>query len=203
MANTHHLFLPDTQRGLFNPKAPKVYPELIILTESVIDSLSLIQTGIDYAMPCYGTNGFLPLILTTLKNAGVKTVCIGFDSDDAGRQGSGKLKEKLLAEGFAVKQVYPGEHKDWNQWLTRGGMTKEAVLSLIEGAQTIKPEGQEEEELTYLRNEDEHCFTIDNLTYRLKGVKKDFTSSLLATVVVESKDDQIIDRGELLSLIHI
>jgi len=48
MTNTHHLFLPDTERGLFNPKAPKVYPELTILTESVLDSLSLIDTNIIY-----------------------------------------------------------------------------------------------------------------------------------------------------------
>lgn len=199
MAKTHHLFLPDTQRGLFNPKAPKVYPECTILTESVIDSLSLIQAGIENTMPCYGTNGFLPLLLTMLKNARVRTVCIAFDSDDAGRQGSDRLKEKMLENGFAVKQVYPEGCKDWNQWLTAGGMTKEAVLSLIEGAQTIKPEGDEEEELTYIRKEDEHCFTTGDLTYRLKGVKKDFTSSLTATVIVESKDDQVIDRGELCS----
>ena len=197
--NTPHLFLPEVSRGLFNPNAPKVYPELTILTESVLDSLSVIQAGIDYTMPCYGTNGFSKLLLKTLKNANVRTVCIAFDSDPAGHEGSDKLKAALLTEGFAVKQVYPEGHKDWNGWLTAGGMTKEAVLSLIEGAETSKPEADEEEELTYLNKEGEHCFTIDNLTYRLKGVKKDFTSSLITTVIVESGEEQVIDKGELYS----
>lgn len=198
-AGTPHLFLPDEERGLFNPKAAKVYPEITIITESVLDSLSLIRKGIDYTIPCYGTNGFTNLHLKVLRNFQDRTICIAFDDDNPGHKGSGLLKEKLLAEGFRVKQIYPKGHTDWNDWLTAGGMTKEIVLSLTGAAKTFKPETDSEAELTYTNKDGEHCFEIDALTYKLRGVRKDCTSSLAATVIVEFEGEQVIDRGELYS----
>jgi len=46
-----HLYLPGPHRGLFNREAAKVYREELLLTESVIDALSLIALGIPTSFP--------------------------------------------------------------------------------------------------------------------------------------------------------
>ena len=51
-----HLYLPGPRHGLFNRHAAKSHKDLI-LTESIIDALTLINAGIRNAIPCYGTNG--------------------------------------------------------------------------------------------------------------------------------------------------
>jgi DNA primase len=53
-----HRYLPGPRKGLVNRTALKVYRDQIILTESVIDALSLAQIGIENVVPLYGTNGF-------------------------------------------------------------------------------------------------------------------------------------------------
>ena len=53
-----HLYSPGMHKGLVNRKAAGVYREEIILTESVLDALSLIQIGCENVIPCYGVNGF-------------------------------------------------------------------------------------------------------------------------------------------------
>jgi DNA primase len=53
-----HLYPPGPRRGLVNREALKVYRDQIILTESVIDALSLVQIGVENVVPLYGTSGF-------------------------------------------------------------------------------------------------------------------------------------------------
>ncbi len=87
-----------------NGKATKVYEELI-LTESILDGLSLISLGIENVLPLYGTNGFTHAHLEALKANRVKTVTLALDNDEPGRKACEKLKAVLLAEGFAVKAL--------------------------------------------------------------------------------------------------
>jgi DNA primase len=74
----------------------------VILTESVIDALSLIACGIPNAVPCYGVNGFSEEHAKLLTDERVKTVVIGFDNDEAGAKGAEKLKDVLVSQGFAA-----------------------------------------------------------------------------------------------------
>ena len=78
-----HLYLPGPHRGLVNRAAAKVYREELILTESIIDALSLIVLGILNVIPCYGVNGFTEEHGKLLRDERVKTVAVGFDSDEA------------------------------------------------------------------------------------------------------------------------
>jgi 5S rRNA maturation endonuclease (ribonuclease M5) len=156
-----HLYLKGKHRSIFNRKASKVYDE-IILTESILDALSLIQLGIDNVQAIYGTGGFTDEHLNILKDDRVKTIVIAFDSDEAGETAAEKLKERLPGEGFRVKVVTPsgltsldhlpltkgeegrGSHsrgekevenlKDWNERLVSGGDS--ASLSYLK--QTIE-----------------------------------------------------------------
>jgi DNA primase len=53
-AKPSHLYPPGPRRGLVNREALKVYRDQIILTESVIDALSLVQIGVENVVPCMG-----------------------------------------------------------------------------------------------------------------------------------------------------
>ena len=147
-----HLYLKGKHRGVFHRKASKVYDE-IILTESIIDALSLIELGVENVQSIYGTNGFTEEHLQILKDDRVKTVVLAFDSDEAGERASGALKEKLMMEGIGVKEIRPsmlapaaadtsppsglrpsppieggekavGGLKDWNEYLSSGGIAE-------------------------------------------------------------------------------
>ena len=118
-AKVKHLYLKGKHRGIFNRKVSKVYDE-IILTESIIDALSLIEIGFDNVQSVYGINGFTDEHLQTLKDDRVKMVIIGFDKDESGIKASEDLKEKLVNENFKVKIITPSVKKDWNEELING-----------------------------------------------------------------------------------
>ena len=159
-AKVPHLYLKGKHRGVFHRKASKVYDE-IILTESIIDALSLIELGIENTQAIYGTNGFTGEHLQILKDDRVKTVVLAFDSDQAGQTASGKLSEQLLAEGFSVKSITPPavpnlfpDHpeavpKDWNEYLCAGGASS-SLSNLAEAVREaiVKAETKENENLT-------------------------------------------------------
>jgi len=77
--------------------------------------------GIENVIPCYGVNGFTDEHLKLLTEEMVKLIVIGFDTDEAGRKVSKKLKGKLLIEGFKVKIITVPLHKDWNDYLLSAG----------------------------------------------------------------------------------
>lgn len=53
---TDHLYLPGSRKGVFNHQAAKRSKSLI-LTESIIDALTLYNAGFKDVIPCYGVNG--------------------------------------------------------------------------------------------------------------------------------------------------
>jgi 5S rRNA maturation endonuclease (ribonuclease M5) len=199
-----HLYLPGPHKGIVNRKAAGVYREEIILTESILDALSLIEMGIENVIPCYGVNGFTGEHLKALKDNRVKTVVLAFDADDAGRKGAEKLKEKLLAEGFSVKVIGPlsskegKESKDWNEALTKG-VSKETILSLTNQAQVLKPEQEIPEAFQVRKEGPKYLFTIAGVTYRLLGVKELFVSSLRVNIRAEKEEERFLDNVDLYS----
>ena len=135
-----HRYLKGNHKGVFNRKVSKVYDE-VILTESIIDALSLIEAGLENVQAIYGTNGFTEEHLEILKADRVKIVVLALDNDESGQKASEKLKERLLSEGFKVKIVFPYgrlpsgvEVKDWNECLVAGNLNKKDLKTLIEQA---------------------------------------------------------------------
>ena len=99
----------------------KAYREELVLTESVIDALSLIALGIQNVIPCYGVNGFTEEHAKLLHDERVKTVVIGFDSDEAGREGAEQLcRAPGELKASRVKLIAPPTGKDWNEALVAG-----------------------------------------------------------------------------------
>jgi DNA primase catalytic core len=89
-----HLYLPGPRRGVFNFHAAK-RSKSIILTESIIDALTLYNAGFRDVIPCYGVNGFTPDHLDLITRSQVKEVYICFDRDDAGKDGAEKIAAQL------------------------------------------------------------------------------------------------------------
>jgi DNA primase len=189
-----HLYLAGPHKGVFNVKATKVYDE-IILTESIIDTLSLIQLGMENVQPCYGTNGFTEEHLKLLKDKLVKTIIIGFDSDEAGKTAAEKLKLRLLEHDFKVKVITPPQGKDWNEYLLAGG-TKEEAQELIAKAQIAQ---QEKKPFKVSREGGVYVFEIDEINYKVIGVKDIFVQDLKVTIKAAKEKDSFYDRLDLYS----
>ncbi len=180
--------------GFFNRKALSVYRQEIILTETVIDGLSLIELGFQNVFPCYGKNGFTPVHLKALKDEAVKTVVIAFGPEET--KAIGKLKEKLLKEGFSVKGIFPPLGKSWNEYLVSGG-DAETVKSLFSQAGVEEPET--EPAFTVEKENGKLVFRFAEIVYRLIGVKDLFVSSLKVNVRAELGLEKFIDNVDLYS----
>lgn len=89
-----HLYLPGPRRGVFNHQAAK-RSKSIILTESIIDALTLYNAGFKEVIPCYGVNGLTDDHLSLFSRHQIKEVYICFDRDEAGEQGSERIKVQL------------------------------------------------------------------------------------------------------------
>ena len=197
-AKVKHLYLKGPHRGLFNRKALSVYREEILLTESLIDSLSLIQLGIENVTSLYGTNGLTAELIAALKAERVKTLVLALDNDEAGTAASEKHKETLIAEGFSVKVIALTDKKDWNEYLTSGG-DKETILRQIEKAPLFSK--AEEAGLSFQARKEgpKYRFEINGVSYRLLGVKEMFVSTLRVNIRAEAGEAKFLDNVDLYS----
>ena len=193
-----HLYLQGHHRGLLNRQAAHAYPEELILTESVIDALSLIALGILNAIPCYGAGGFTDEHAKLLHDERVKTVAIGFDNDEAGRKASEGLAERLVSEGFSVKLITPPTGKDWNEALL-AGITREAVQELLSTATPRQPQLESAAAFTVQRQGPRYVFDSPTLRYRLLGVRSAFVSSLRVNIRAEYAGVSFLDNVDLYS----
>jgi len=195
-SNPKHLYLKGKHRGLVNGKAAKVYPDELILTESVFDALSLIALGFENVIPCYGTGGFTQDHLAVMKEARTHLVVLAFDADDAGRTGSAKLKEKLLAENIAVKIIEPPKGKDWNEFLTSGGKA-ETMRTLIDAAPIAGEKDPDAPEVT--KDGKRWNFTFGEIVYRVLPSVEVFVSSLKVNIRAEATEELFLDNCDLYS----
>jgi len=110
-----HLYLPGARHGLFNRQAAKAHKE-IILTESIIDSLTLTNAGFKNTIACYGTNGFTEDHRRLFKQNGVETVTICFDADAAGKEAARSVSARLQAEGLRTHIINLPDGRDINDF---------------------------------------------------------------------------------------
>ena len=110
-----HLYLPGKRHGLFNRQAAKAHKE-IILTESIIDSLTLINAGIRNTIPCFGINGLTHNHLTLFKQSGVETVYICLDADEPGTKAVREISKTLQTQGIQTFTVNLPDTQDINDF---------------------------------------------------------------------------------------
>ncbi|OQY38117.1 MAG: hypothetical protein B6229_06725 [Spirochaetaceae bacterium 4572_7] len=190
-----HKYLKGDHKGLLNARAVKIYSDEIILTESVLDAISLKKMNIDNVLPCYGVNGFSDPHLKAFKESMVKKIVIAFDSDESGVTGSKNLREKLLKEGFAVKEIVPPRGKDWNDYLLDGGEEKEVRVLL----DTLTFDYKEKKPFTVDSDNNKYTFKFKDTIYRVAGVKEVFVSNLRVNIKAESQGKSYLDNVDLYS----
>ena len=173
--SARHLYLSGPRFGLVNRHAAK-RSETLILTESIIDALTLYDRGFKNVMPIYGVNGLLEEHLLFF-NRRIKTAYLAFDADEAGRQAaesvSLRLKEKRIASYPVALPV-----KDVNDYFKNH--TAKAFEELIEAA---NPADQ-------IYKETEHGFLagFGSRQYEIKGIQRGETqlkATIKASVDVE------------------
>lgn len=195
-----HRYLAGPRTGLVNGKALTVYPEGIILTESIIDALSLAQVGIQNVLASYGTGGVSEQFIERLVQARVAEVVIAFDADEAGRTAAGKIAKRLGEAGIRVRTIEPAGAKDWNELLVAGMLTKEGIQSQIEAAR-LSEEGpaQAAEQVLIQKEGVKHRILIADRTYLALGVKELFATSLRINLRIDSPSGRYLDNVDLYS----
>jgi len=184
-----HLYLPGPRHGLFNRQAAKAHKE-VILAESIIDSLTLINGGIKNTIPCYGTNGFTDDHLTLLKQNSVETVYICFDADESGKKATQSVSERLKVENIRTYPVQLPQGQDINDLFLLTANAKERFNELLhqanpESPQAVKKEGEKE---SIIKTDFGFVMTVNGRTYEVRGLLKS-NAKLKATVkgIVQEK----------------
>lgn len=180
-----HLYLPGPRQGLINHHALK-RSSTVILTESIIDALTLYDQGFYNVIPCYGVHGLTPDHLS-LFNGRAKEIYLVFDADEAGRKGALAAAEQLKEIGI-TSHIVGLPDKDVNIYFQRH--TPEEFEKLLKEA---NPAGTEQSEKLNKRQqtlyrEEEHGFTVGygERQYQIKGIQRGDTQ--LKTTIKASKD---------------
>lgn len=96
-SDVRHLYLPGTRHGLANIPGIRAASS-VILTESLIDAMSLYAVGVTNVLACYGTGGFTPSHWATLMQYKPKRIAVCFDGDESGERGTRELTDDLTRE---------------------------------------------------------------------------------------------------------
>ncbi len=127
----HHLFLPGPRRGLFNWNAARRSKEILVV-ESVLDALSLIEAGVGNVIPLYGIHGLTDDHKELVKRCGLESVVVALDADEAGRKATPRLLDLFEKLGVKARAIEWPE-KDPNDLLVRRGpeKTRDVVAKLL------------------------------------------------------------------------
>ena len=175
-----HLYLAGERHGVFNWQAIKTHKE-IILTESIIDAVMLINSGIKNVIPCYGVNGFTPDHVNLFKKYQPETVYICLDPDDPGRKAAKEITAILQENGIRTHTVNLPEPHDLNDFFLLTANPATEFKKLLNHANPgAYPEEKAEQE-TVTRTEYGFVMTTGDRIYEVRGlIKRD--TKLKATV---------------------
>ena len=177
-----HLYLAGSRSGIVNRQAVKS-SSTIILTESIIDALTLYDQGFTNVIPAYGVNGLTDNHLFFF-NGCVKEAYICFDSDKAGIEGAAKAAEQLKEKGI-IPFIVSLPDKDINIYFNRH--TPEEFEQLLKAAnpQSIEQSDSLNKRKQSLYLQEEHGFTVgfSKRRYQVKGIQRGDTQ-LKATIKV-------------------
>ncbi len=170
-AGITHLYLPGPRSGLVNRQAVN-RSQTIILTESIIDALSLYDQGFKNVIPIYGVNGLIDDHLNLMQRR-IKTAYLVFDADDPGKKAVDAVALRLKEKGI---DSYPVTLpvKDVNLYFKRH--TPEQFEALLKAA---NPKSCEQSDKVNTRKqtlykETEHGFIVGfgERQYQIKGIQR-------------------------------
>nr|WP_319392612.1 CHC2 zinc finger domain-containing protein [uncultured Desulfobacter sp.] len=175
-----HLYLPGKRTGLVNRQAAK-RSQTLVLTESIIDALTLYDQGFKNVMPIYGTNGLIDDHLFFF-NRKIKEAYLVFDADDAGRNASRSVSEQLKEKNI-ICHVIELPVKDVNLYFNRH--TPEEFETLLKQAnpRSLEQSDKINNRKQTLYNETDQGFMVGygDRQYQVKGIQRGDTQ-LKATI---------------------
>lgn len=135
-----HLYLPGPHRGVLNHAGlVAAGVDELIVTESVIDALSLWCNGFRHVTAAYGTGGWTPDHDALVDQLGVKRVLIAFDADEAGDKGATDLAKNLTARGVECYRVELPRGADVNEVAVQAKDARAALGRFLRKASWIGP----------------------------------------------------------------
>jgi len=194
LSETNYQAIGKSKAYFFNFKAAIVYDE-VILTESILDALGLIQLGIENTLSFLGSD-ITDEHVKILKEQRVKTTIFGVYSEGPNEKNIIKLKDRFIKEGFKVKVISPPEGKTWGNW-TGDNRTKEEVIDAITNAYAHEPAAKKDFEVK--KDGHRYIFTMGKIKYRILGVKKLFVSNLKVNIKAEYEGIRFPDNVDLCS----
>ncbi len=166
-----HLYLPGKRCGLVNRQAAK-RSQSIILTESIIDALTLYDQGFKNVMPIYGVNGLTADHLSFF-NRKIKEAYLVFDADDSGRKAavavSMQLKEKEIISHIVELPV-----KDVNVYFKRHTPEEFETLLKTANPKSLEQSDKINNRKETLYKETDHGFIVGygDRQYQIKGIQR-------------------------------
>ena len=207
-----HYYLRD-RRGLY-PKYPAASTEKLLITESIIDAVSVLQSEQTAAgwevLALYGTNGFTQEHATAVAGlVELNEVCLFLNGDAAGRKATEIVAEKIrvLKPGVLISSVAVAEGEDCNSLLVKEGA--ELLAHMIEEREMMEVPvlGRDEAETSFFSIEKEELpvaaqreeparkgldianaydlgYRAKSSELRIKGLKVDQLDSLKVTLQI-------------------
>lgn len=209
IADDRRLYLKGPHGGVFNGKALTVYDEVIVC-EAIFDAMSLYSVGIKNVIATFGTNGWTSDHDTLLSKGKTSKLVFAFDNDEAGNKGVQRLVKQLKESHKKVschrlKLPQLSNVKDCNELVIhfyKEGLDKEAIKltleSLIRSAPQIGLTKERKTELVLIeQSNDDLRFINGSVSYRLRGLHDNASTSLRLVVTAESGEASHTDRFDL------
>ncbi len=187
---TSHLYLKGPHKGVFNWQAAKRSTELL-LTECIIDALSLYQAGYRDVIPLYGVNGLSLDHLSLFRKYSVKKLFLVLDNDPPGHDACLAIA-RSLSQVECFKVTLPV--KDANDFFL--SHTADDFVPLLARADpvTVAEEGPFHKE----KLDESFSLRFGNLCYMVKPVLS-FDEKLRVTVKAVYGDKIFLDTLDLYS----
>jgi DNA primase catalytic core len=186
----HHLYLPGKRRGLVNRQAATTGAELI-LTESIIDALTLYQNGFPNVIPLYGTNGLTTDHLELFHAYRPKKLHLCLNNDEPGRMAAARIAEELTSMGFNSRVLNLTEAKDVNDFFCAGRTRADFDRLLAEETVETRPGYRAVEANLGL------VVTCQDRQYRIRGISLHSLERLRVNVRATCGEKYHIDTLDL------
>ena len=201
-----HHYLKGERKAVWNSENISGNTTLI-LTESILDSFSWIESGFD-SIPLYGVSGFVAAHQKLFEEQPIQEICFCLDNDKQGKQATEKLFEKLKQLKIKLTKIeLPENIKDSNELLNQKDTRKETFQKLFDhrislplivvSDQAIKEEKSSFELKSH--NASTAIFEGDHLLYQVKGFKKKYSDAMRVVISLQHHEQSVkhTDRIDL------
>lgn len=207
LSASKHNYLPGGHLGFFNSRA--LIAKEVIITESIIDALSLMTLGYRNVIASYGAQGFTDEIREALVSAKTEKLYIAFDADSGGNRGTSKIVEKLKGTALQIYRIELPDGQDPNDFIRKESNAAERFKDILLNSSLISPlaekpsattpkDWEKKASSTGLGTGAEYHFTFGERLYIARGLEKNSDDTTLKTLLKASLGDRFhIDSFDL------